>query len=174
VPSIRPLTLDDWPAWWSLRLSALADHPDAFGSDYDETLAAGEQAARTRFAPNSNDARNQLFGAFTDEGILVGVAGIVGNDRRKQRHRVFIWGVYVVPEARGMGAGEALIRACVDHARAVDGVLQVHLTVASHNQSAVRLYERLGFARYGREPRALILPDGTHVDEDLMVLFLDA
>jgi ribosomal protein S18 acetylase RimI-like enzyme len=73
-----------------------------------------------------------------------------------------------------MGAGEALIRACVAHARAVDGGLQVPLTVGSHKQSAVRLYERLGFARYGREPRALLLPDGTHGDEDLIVLFLDA
>lgn len=173
MTTVRALTIGDWDAWWALRLRALADHPDAFGSDIDETLAAGEQAARERFAPRHRDARDQVFGAFTGEGALVGVAGIVGNDRRKTRHRMFVWGVYVAPVARGTGAGRMLVEACLEHARSVDGVRQVHLTVASHNQSAVRLYERCGFTRYGRDPRALILPDGTEIDEDLMVLMLD-
>lgn len=171
--AVRSLTETDWDAWWRLRLRALADHADAFGSDHDETLAAGEAAARERFAPTAGDARNQVFGAFTGAGVLVGVAGIVGNHRRKTRHRMDIWGVYVAPEARGAGVGGRLIAACVSHARRTDGVLQVHLTVASHNLGAVRLYERLGFERYGREPRALVLPDGRAIDEDLMVLFLD-
>jgi ribosomal protein S18 acetylase RimI-like enzyme len=171
--TIRPLEATDWDAWWALRLRALADHPDAFGSDLDETLAAGEQAARNRFAPLHKHDRNQVFGAFTGEGNLVGVAGLLGTDRRKQRHRAFIWGVYVAPEARGAGVGKTLIEACVAHAREVPGTRQVHLTVASHNVSTVALYERCGFSRYGREPRALILPDGREVDEDLMVLMLD-
>jgi ribosomal protein S18 acetylase RimI-like enzyme len=171
--TIRPLTRADWDAWWALRLRALADHPDAFGSDIDETIAAGEQAARERFAPTLDDVRNQIFGAFADGKTLVGVAGIVGNHQRKTRHRMFIWGVYVTPEARGSGTDEALIRACIAHARAVDGVRQLHLTVASHNAAAVALYERCGFARYGRDPCALILRDGCEIDEDLMALPLD-
>lgn len=170
---IRALEAADWDAWWALRLRALADHPDAFGSDFDETLAAGKQAARERFAPMHRDARNQIFGAFTGGKTLVGVAGIVGNDRRKTRHRMFIWGVFVSPEARGAGVARRLIEACIQHARGLDDVLQVHLTVAGHNRTAVALYERCGFARYGRDPRALILPDGREIDEDLMVLMLD-
>jgi RimJ/RimL family protein N-acetyltransferase len=171
--SVRPLSLDDWGAWWALRLRALADHPDAFGSDLDETIAAGEAVARERFAPIQKSERNQVFGAINDADTLAGVAGLVGTDRRKQRHRMDIWGVYVVSEARGMGAGGRLIGACVDHARQTEGVLQIHLTVASHNAAAVALYQRLGFSRYGRDPRALILPDGREIDEDLMVLMLD-
>jgi RimJ/RimL family protein N-acetyltransferase len=171
--TIKPLEADDWDAFWALRLRALAEHPDAFGSELDETLAAGEQAARERFAPLQDDPVNQIFGAFDQEGTLAGVAGILGNDHRKMRHRVFVWGVYVVPEARGTGVGKALMGACVDHARATPGVLQVHLTVASHNAAAIAIYERCGFVRYGREPRSLILPDGREIDEDLMVLMLD-
>ncbi len=171
---VRALTVDDWNAWWALRLRALADHPDAFGSDIDETLATGEQAARDRFAPLADDPANMIFGAFDDDDSLVGVAGIVGNHRRKQRHRVFIWGVYVAPEARGEGVGRRLIEACIQLARGLDGVRQIHLTVASHNTSAVMLYERCGFVRHGLDPRALILADGREIDEDLMVLMLDA
>jgi RimJ/RimL family protein N-acetyltransferase len=171
---VKPLTEGDWQAWWALRLRALADHPDAFGSDLDETLAAGERTARERFAPLATDPRDVIFGAFDDQDALAGVAGIVGNHRRKQRHRMFIWGVYVAPEARGNGAGRRLIEACIAHARTVPGVRQVHLTVSSHNAAAIAIYERCGFARHGVDPRALILPDGTEVDEDLMVLMLDA
>lgn len=173
-PAIRPLTEGDWDAWWALRLRALADHPDAFGSDLDETLDVGEAAARARFAPRQHNPANQVFGAFTDAGTLVGVAGIVGSDRRKQRHRMYIWGVYVTPEARGDGVGRRLIEACVSHARTVPGVRQVHLTVASHNAAAIAIYERCGFVRHGIDPRALVLADGREIDEDLMVLMFDA
>ncbi len=173
MATIHPLSRDDWSAWWALRLRALADHPDAFGSDIDETIAAGEEAARERFAPLRHDSRNVMFGAISDDGALVGVAGIVGDTHRKMRHRAFVWGVYVAPEARGEGVGRRLIEACVAHARTVSGIRQVHLTVASHNAAAVAIYERCGFVRYGVDPRALILPDGREIDEDLMVLMLD-
>lgn len=171
--TIRSLGKEDWDAWWTLRLRALADHPDAFGSDIDETLAAGEQASCERFAPTYKDPRNQIFGAFTRQSTLVGVAGLVGNHRRKTCHRMEIWGVYVAPEARGSGVGNRLIEACLQHAHQTEGAMQVHLTVSSHNHTAIRLYTRLGFRRYGRDPRAIVLPDGTAIDEDLMVLMLD-
>ena len=93
MATIRPLTPADWDAWWALRLRGLTDHPDAFGSDIDETIATGEIAARDRFAPLADDPGNVIFGSFDDAGTLTGVAGLVGNHRRKQRHRAFIWGV---------------------------------------------------------------------------------
>lgn len=172
--SIRPLTEDDWAAWWRLRLLALASHPDAFAQDVDDALAEGEEAARRRFVSDRIRGDNRIFGAFTTTGDLVGVAGISGSDRRKLRHRMEIGGVYVAPAERGNGVGAQLIVACIDHARETTGVLQVHIGVASHNDAAARLYERCGFERYGREPRLLLLPDGTAVDEDLMVLMLDS
>jgi ribosomal protein S18 acetylase RimI-like enzyme len=41
----------------------------------------------------------------------------------------------------------------------------------STNEPALRLYRALGFATYGREPRALKI-GATYYDEDLMVLRL--
>ena len=172
--SVRPLTEEDWSAWWRLRLLALASHPDSFAQDVDDTLAEGEQAARHRFEADRIGGGNRLFGAFTGSGDLVGIAGIAASDWRKLRHRMEIGGVYVAPAARGNGTGAQLIAACIEHARGTDGVLQVHIGVASHNEVTIRLYERCGFVRYGREPRLLLLPDGTAVDEDLMVLMLDS
>ena len=48
---------------------------------------------------------------------------------------------------RGRGAGEALVRACLERARAVDGCVRVVLSTQRAMHSAHRIYERLGFVR---------------------------
>ncbi|MFB8773366.1 GNAT family N-acetyltransferase [Streptomyces broussonetiae] len=55
----------------------------------------------------------------------------------------------VAKEARGRGAGEALVRACVDRARAraTDGCTGIVLSTQRTMHSAHRVYERLGFTR---------------------------
>jgi ribosomal protein S18 acetylase RimI-like enzyme len=53
----------------------------------------------------------------------------------------------VAPEARGRGTGEALVRACVERARAVDGCVRVVLSTQRTMHAAHRIYERLGFVR---------------------------
>jgi ribosomal protein S18 acetylase RimI-like enzyme len=53
----------------------------------------------------------------------------------------------VARAARGRGAGEALVRACVDRARATDGCTAVVLSTQRTMHAAHRIYERLGFVR---------------------------
>ncbi|MER6156036.1 GNAT family N-acetyltransferase [Streptomyces sp. NPDC001868] len=53
----------------------------------------------------------------------------------------------VDPEARGRGVGEALVRACVERARAVEGCVRVVLSTQRSMHAAHRVYERLGFTR---------------------------
>lgn len=80
--------------------------------------------------------------------------------------------MYVAPGFRRDGIAKRLAEAIIAHALQTDGVIQIHLTVASHNIAAVTMYSRLGFTHYGREPRSLKLSD-RFIDEDLMVLLLD-
>ncbi|MER6330099.1 GNAT family N-acetyltransferase [Streptomyces sp. NPDC001034] len=49
--------------------------------------------------------------------------------------------------ARGRGAGEALVRACVERARAREGCRAIVLSTQRTMRSAHRIYERLGFTR---------------------------
>jgi ribosomal protein S18 acetylase RimI-like enzyme len=49
--------------------------------------------------------------------------------------------------ARGQGAGEALVRACADRARAIEGCRAVVLPTQRTMHAAHRIYERLGFVR---------------------------
>ncbi len=74
------------------------------------------------------------------------------NDQDAEIKRVF-----VRPEARGTGAGEALSRALVDQARR-DGYARVLLDTSEAFIGAQRLYERIGFEARG--PYAE-LPPGT-------------
>ncbi|MGH3094859.1 MAG: GNAT family N-acetyltransferase [Streptosporangiales bacterium] len=52
----------------------------------------------------------------------------------------------VAPEARKQGIGEALVRACLDRARAA-GCTAMRLSTQAEMTDAHRLYERVGFAR---------------------------
>ncbi len=49
--------------------------------------------------------------------------------------------------ARGRGTGEALVRACIDRARATEGCVRIVLSTQRSMHSAHRVYERLGFVR---------------------------
>ncbi|MFE4575696.1 GNAT family N-acetyltransferase [Streptomyces chartreusis] len=53
----------------------------------------------------------------------------------------------VARAGRGRGAGEALVRACVDRARATEGCVRIVLSTQRTMHGAHRIYERLGFVR---------------------------
>ncbi|GAA3195614.1 GNAT family N-acetyltransferase [Streptomyces virens] len=53
----------------------------------------------------------------------------------------------VARAGRGRGAGEALVRACVERARATEGCVRVVLSTQRTMRAAHRVYERLGFTR---------------------------
>jgi ribosomal protein S18 acetylase RimI-like enzyme len=157
---IRQLRQADAEAYRALRLSGLAESPEAFGSDFATESASPVEA----FAKTLETL--YVAGAF-DGDRLVAVTGFRQLDREKTRHRGDIWGVYVAPEARGKGIGRRLLEHVIDHARG--RVRQVHLSVTTTNAPAVALYEYLGFTRYGTEPRSLLV-NGRYLDEYLMVL----
>lgn len=59
----------------------------------------------------------------------------------------------VAREARGRGAGEALVRACAGRARALEGCTAVVLSTQRTMHAAHRRYERLGFRRVPERDR---------------------
>ena len=162
--------MDDVEAFWALRLRALREHPGAFASAFEESSGRPLDAVRQDFEMRNTGPESIVIGAFDGEA-LVGTIGCFRQQGAKLRHKAVIWTVYVAPEARGRGVGRALVDAAVATARSWEGVEQVHLSVASDNAQACRLYRAAGFAAYGVEPRALKLRD-RYVDEDHMVLRL--
>jgi ribosomal protein S18 acetylase RimI-like enzyme len=163
VVQVRQLRTDEAEAFRLIRLEALQQNPDAFGSTLER-----EAAEPLRFFADRL-ARNGVFGAFQGDA-LVGVVGFYGLDGPKTRHKGVLWGMYVKPAARGRGLAEALTERVIAQARR-ERVEVLQLTVVSVNERALRFYRRMGFSAYGVEPRAL-KHHGAYFDEVLMVRFL--
>jgi ribosomal protein S18 acetylase RimI-like enzyme len=149
----------------------LREHPDAFGSSYEEQVAQPLAffALRLRAEPGAPD--NVLLGAF-DGGHLVGSVGLWREDGAKDRHKAEIISMYTAPEVRGRGVGKALLDAAIARVRAADGIEQILLAVTTQNTPARRLYAARGFQTYGVERHALKVGD-RYYDEELMVLWLN-
>lgn len=165
--SIRKLDREDAETWASLRREALEAHPLAFGASLPEDPNLLVESVLPRLTSNEDSA---VFGAFVGDS-LIGIVGVRRNPGLKERHKAWIWGMYVTPASRRHGAGELLLRTAIHQARSWTGVEQIHLAVSEVAQEARRLYEQHGFQVWGREPRALCW-EGHYADESHMVLDL--
>ncbi len=164
---VRALTGRDAATYRELRLEALKLAPTAFGSSYEDELARDPASVAERIAPTETQ---RVFGAFR-AGRLVGSVGLKRQTGLKERHKAFVWGVYVTADERGRGLAKRLMLAALEAARAMPGVDRVTIAVNAANEPARRLYERLGFVAFGVEPDALRV-DGASIDELWMSLVL--
>ena len=126
--TLRPATLETVKP---LRLRALREDPDAFGSTFE----------RERDRPDDE------WGIWVKDTLIafdgdtpVGMANI-----KLEPGEAEIFGMWVAPEARHRGVGEQLLRALLARA----GDRQVNICVADGARAARRLYERVGFKPTG-------------------------
>ncbi len=150
---IRQLVIYDADDYRGVALQGYKDEPEAFTSEFEERSASPHSYWQDRVNPN-NSGHELVFGAFLDNK-LVGVAGLSFDQRQKAKHKANVFGVYVVPEARGLGAGKGLIRGLINHAKTLPPILLLQLTVTNGNLAATTLYESLGFQTFGVEPKAI-------------------
>ena len=131
---VRATTITDWQALREIRLQALRDAPYAFASTHAREAAFAEDEWHRRAT------RDGSFLAFLPE---VGPAGLGGGYFAAPDTAELV-GMYVRPQARGRGVGEAIIEAVVGWAIR-QGAVTVHLWVTETNKPARMLYERCGF-----------------------------
>ncbi len=122
-----------------LRLDSLRDAPRAFSGTYEEAAARSVEqwCAQIEMLPTFVAVSNH-----SDVG-LVRAAPLEDNPRV-----AFLLSMWVAPEFRGEGAGEALINALVDWGRAA-GIVRLILDVGESNEPALALYARMGFRKTG-------------------------
>lgn len=144
---VRRLGPDDWQDWRDLRLAALADSPLAFASSLER------EQGRTEGEWRGWLARDSGFAAVGyEEGAPAGIIGAYLKDEPPHGRVSELISMWVLPEHRGRGVGDALA-AAVDRWTEDRGLDRVHLWVAEENALAERFYARLGFTRTGhRQP----------------------
>jgi RimJ/RimL family protein N-acetyltransferase len=167
---VRPGVEGDAGPLRALRLEALRLHPTDLTADPAAEAARPPEAWLDVIDRSTGEGTDVLFIADAAGGRLVGMAGVYTNKSPKLAHAGVVWGVYVAGAYRCRGLGTALVRSCVEWARA-KGLVTLRLAVNAENAAARRCYERCGFTPYGVEPSA-VRWEGKLYDEVLMAIRL--
>ena len=164
----RRLLDEDARAYWELRLEALQNSPEAFGTSYEEAIQRDNPIERVK--NNFKIEGNDTFGAF-DQGELVGMVTLLQESGLKMKHRANIFAMYVSPTSRGKGIGKALMEKAIKLAKESKDIEKINLSVVSSNEAAKKLYHQLGFNVFGKEEMALKVGE-TYYEELHMELVL--
>jgi GNAT superfamily N-acetyltransferase len=137
---IQRLSIDEARRLRHIRLRALADTPDAFGSTYAEVAAHP-------LAEWSKQLQEIATFVAVHDGKDLGLVRCASDEH----HHDTAWliSMWVTPEARGQGVGNALIDAVIECARS-SGASRLLLDVGDYNQQAIALYARKGFQPNGQ------------------------
>jgi len=169
--NIRKLTADDAAAFREIRVEMCRLHPEAFAQTPEEVAEMSEDQCREWWAPSEVFPEKFVLAAFEGERI-VGTAAFRREEMLKERHRAFIWSVYVRSNARGQGISKLLMQQIIDEARRMEGLEILSLVVALTQTSARTLYTALGFFTTGLILHGYKLPDGRYIDHEEMMLWL--
>ena len=109
---------------------------------------------------------NSVYLIAEAEGRIVGSLSCTGGKRRATRHNAD-FGMSVAREWRNRGVGTALLGRLVEWAEGTTVIRRLELEVYAHNEPALRLYRKFGFAEEGRRQRAYF-QHGRFIDSTLM------
>jgi [ribosomal protein S18]-alanine N-acetyltransferase len=120
-------------------------------SDLDDLVALEQatfdhdQVSRAQYRRHLDSDTARVLVASANHRRFLGTALVFF---RKGNHAARLYSIASLPEARGKGVGTALIEA-VEAAARQRRCGAVRLEVRTDNDSAIRLYERLGYRRIG-------------------------
>jgi ribosomal protein S18 acetylase RimI-like enzyme len=145
APRIGRFAPHEWRGYRELRLRALADSPDAFGSTLARESAFADELWRERIERGARSPSDLPLVARIGTD-MVGMAW--GRLEEADPGDVHVYQVWVAPEHRGRGVGQALLDAIIAWARSV-GARRISLDATCGNTAAMRLYTRAGFLPVG-------------------------
>ncbi|MFM7127157.1 MAG: N-acetyltransferase family protein [Actinomycetota bacterium] len=137
---IRRLTSDDAPLLREIRILAITDAPDAFGSTLEETEQRSFPVWEQILRPDGNP-----FFIYEQNGGVVGLIGALNPNESGVAHLVSMW---VATHGRGSGVSDELVAHVIAWA-SDSGSHRLELSCTEGNLHAERLYMRHGFLRTG-------------------------
>lgn len=139
--TVRRIHADEALQLRELRLAALADAPEAFTTKHSDMVDKPVAFWAERVRSNAEGDQMATFIAELD-GAWVGM--VAGFHPEPDDPQLELGAMWVAPDARGSGAGAALVNAVLDWSREI-GSPSVGLWVVHGNVPAIALYERCGF-----------------------------
>ena len=133
--TVRVLDESDWSVYRDVRLGALAESPGSFTATLAEEADRDEQFWRDRMTQSQR--------LFAERGLLPqGIVSLGPYEQEPAAAEVF--GLYVVPEARGTGVSWRLVEAAAALATQ-QAYLQLYYWVGTDNGRAVGFAKNFGF-----------------------------
>ena len=160
--AVTRLGEDRWEDYREFRLESLKSEPLAFASSYEDERDLSEDEWKRRIG-------NTLFAVLNNK--LVGMIVYVGSNKKKTRHVVDIFGVYVSREYRGQGIGKRLIEGVLADVQKSKDIKKIRLTINPEQKAAVNLYEQYGFKTVGQYKKELNI-EGRFYDLLMMEKYL--
>lgn len=159
--TVRVLEEEDWQTYRRLRLAALESDPDSFAAEVADEKGYPEERWRDRIRRS-----RRLVASREDDDVGVASVGQARDEEGIMDGIAELFGMWVMPQARGSGVAWELVTAAAKQARK-DGHQQLRLWVSTDNGRAVGFYSSYGF-RPADERRAMTTDDT--VEEASMTL----
>ncbi len=159
--TVRPLEVEEWEHYRSVRLMALKDSPDAFVASYEEESAEDEAFWKARM-----ERSVRLLAERDGEPNGIASVGAVGEDQPDASQ---LFGLWVTPEARGSGVATALVRAGAV-AAAEGGKRQLLYWVGTDNGRVVAFASGFGFRPTAQRRPMRVVSEDDGEEETAMTL----
>jgi ribosomal protein S18 acetylase RimI-like enzyme len=141
---IRRVRTGEWEKLRRVRLAALSESPEAFGSEFATESARPEVFWLERTATASGSPESATWIAEGPEERWIGIAGL--HSAEGTFHLTSVW---VDPAHRRRGIARRLVVALLDRADRIGPERGVHLDVNPRLVAAVELYRSVGFVETG-------------------------
>ena len=156
---IRDATIDDLPAIVAIYNTSVPSR--MVTADLEPVTVASRLKWFEEHSPN----HRPLWVALDGKQIMgwISYSSFYG---RPAYHATCEVSIYLAPEHRRRGLGTQLLQRCIEHAPQIKVTSLVGL-IFGHNEPSLRLFEKMGFSRWGHLPRIALL-DG--VERDLVIV----
>jgi ribosomal protein S18 acetylase RimI-like enzyme len=132
---------EQWERYRDIRLEALREEPQAFGSTYTDMEQKPPEYWQGRLAEAALGEESWLLFAQEGERLI----GMIGAFYDETQETARIIAVYVSKAKRKMGVGKALMEGILFKIGKKTGIRKIALGVNQEQSAAVRLYQRFGF-----------------------------
>ncbi len=113
--------------------------------------------------------QQEVLFVYVADGVPAGMFKLVPQKYRND-HIIYLGGLAIAPAFSGMGEGHKMMNEIIAFARE-NGFLRIELSVASTNDKAIQLYEKVGFQKEGLLKKYTYLKsEQRFIDEFMMAL----